>query len=561
VTPLDHEKDIGIPLIVEDEHTIISSSIIETAYTAKPAGMESAEEYKEINSNRFETSHLNANPDPKHFSYKVLGLLSWGVLILCLVGLVVAPRLLLDVARVVAIYMMIRIIAFTFFYLAGLVKIRETEKRASASPNRGLSRHENASRKAVHHLVVIPNFKEPSGILSRTLQSLSVQPEARHNISVVLGMEEREPDSRDKSKHLLVMYKGSFYSLMATFHPSNLPGEAPGKATNETWAVRCAREELVDRLGIPLSQIVVTVIDSDSIFHPHYFSELSRQFAVDSRRFSLVWQAPILLDNDIWHTNAVVRLITFFSNAITTGDYVNPWEAKFPYSTYSISLKLLEEVNFWDPTVMAEDVNIFMRAFFTKGGKTFIRHIYLPVHGNPVYGVNLWHAICIFFTQKVRQGWGGTEIGYLIQKWDDPHGAPFLYKLGRLLKLIHDHLFFSTTGFIVTLGTVLSIIIDHTAVITLPPASFNPLLFIILNLLGGSALVVIWFTERVRLTRDWKDWNLMSLLSEVVSWVIFPVLFFLLTNLPGLLAQTKMLLGQTIVYNRTPKGLNSKVGE
>lgn len=519
-------------------------------------GMESTQEYKTINFNR-----LNANPDPKHFSYKVLGLLSWGVLVFCFAGLVVAPRLLLDVARVVAIYMMVRFIAFTIFYLAGLVKIRETEKRVSASPYRGLSRQEIARDKAVHHLVVLPNFNEPQCILSRTLQSLTVQAGARHNITVVLGMEEREPEAGDKAEVLLAMYKGSFYCLMATFHPSNLPGEAPGKATNETWAVRHAREELVDRLGIPLSQIVVTVIDSDSIIHPHYFAELTRQFAVDPRRYSLVWQAPILLDNDIWHTSAVIRLVTFFSNAITTGDYMNPLEAQFSYSTYSISLKLLEEVNFWDPTVMAEDVNIFMRTFFTKGGQTFIRHIYLPVHGNPVYGVNLWHAIGIFFAQKVRQGLGGTEVGYLIQKWDYPPGAPFFYKLGRLLKLIHDHLFFSTAGFIVALGTVLSIMIDHTAVITFPPASFNPLLFIILNLLGGSALLVIWFSERARLTRGWMDWSLKSLLGEIISWVIFPALFFLLMNLPGLLAQTKMLLGRPLYFNRTPKGLNSKIGD
>ncbi len=278
-------------------------------------------------------------------------------------------------------------------------------------------------------------------------------------------------------------------------------------------------------------------------------------------RHSLVWQAPILLDNDIWHTRAVIRLVTFFSNAITSGDYFNPWEARFPYSSYSLSLKLLEEVNFWDPTVIAEDVNIFMRAFFTKGGKVFIRHIPLPVHGNPVYGANLWHAIGIFFNQKVRQGWGGAEIGYLIQMWNYPPGAPFFYKLGRLLKLIHDHLFFSTAGFVVALGTVLSIIIDHTAVITLPPVSFSPRLFIILNLLGGSALLVIWFTERVRLTRGWKDWSLKSLLGEIAAWVIFPALFFLLMNLPGLLAQSQMLLGQPISFNRTPKGLNSRIGE
>ena len=483
------------------------------------------------------------------------------MLVACFIGVVVAPRILLDAARVVAIYMMIRIIAFTCFYLAGLVKIRETEKRVSASSYMSLSNHEISSQKSVYHLVVIPNFNEPAEILRRTLQSLTVQAEARQNITVVLGMEEREPDARDKAKALLAMFTGSFYTILATFHPSNLPGEAPGKATNETWAVRYARKELVDRLGIPLSQIVVTVSDSDSIFHPHYFAELTRQFVTDPHRHSLVWQAPILLDNDIWHTSAAIRLVTFYSNAITTGDYINPWEAKFPYSTYSISLKLLDEVNFWDPTVMAEDVNIFMRAFFKKGGKAFIRHIHLPVHGNPVYGETLWHAIGIFFAQKVRTGWGGTEIGYLIQMWDYPPGAPFFLKLGRLLKLIHDHLFFSTAGFIVTLGTVLAIIIDHNAVITLPPVNFNPLFFIILNLLGGSALMVIWFTERVRLTRGWKDWNLKSLLSEIISWAIFPVLFFLLTNLPGLLAQTKMLLGQTLAYNRTPKGFNSKLGE
>jgi cellulose synthase/poly-beta-1,6-N-acetylglucosamine synthase-like glycosyltransferase len=357
------------------------------------------------------------------------------------------------------------------------------------------------------------------------------------------------------------MYEDSFHRMLATMHPSDLPGEAPGKGTNETWAVRRACEELVDRLGFPSDRIVVTVVDSDSILHPHYLTELTRLFAADPRRHSLIWQAPIFLDNDIWHTDAVIRLVTFFSNAISTGDYISPWEAKFPYSTYSISLKLLEEVNFWDPTVIAEDVNIFMRAFFAKGGRAFIRHIPLPVHGNPVYGVNLWHALGIFFNQKVRQGWGGAEIGTLIQKWDFPPGAPFFAKLGCLLKLIHDHLFFSTAGFVVALGTVLSILLDHTAVITLPPASFSPLLFIVLNLMGGSALAMIWLTERTRLARGRMDWSLRRLLGEIVAWAIFPILFFLLMNLPGLLAQTRMLLGGSFSFNRTPKGPDAKIGD
>ncbi len=159
----------------------------------------------------------------------------------------------------------------------------EGGKAGPRQPYAGSFQDEIARHQAVHHLVVVPNFNEPEDILSRTLQSLAVQAGARQNMTVVLGMEAREPEARDKAEALLARYKGSFYGMLATFHPSDLPGEAPGKGTNETWAVRRAREELVERLGIPPEQIVVTVIDSDSILHPCYFAELTRQFAADPR--------------------------------------------------------------------------------------------------------------------------------------------------------------------------------------------------------------------------------------------------------------------------------------
>jgi cellulose synthase/poly-beta-1,6-N-acetylglucosamine synthase-like glycosyltransferase len=546
---------------MRDERTKINPVIVDKPPFVGELNLGVLQESETVDSNHHEANRLNANPNPQHPSYKILGILSWSVLIFCFVSLVVAPRLMLEVARVVAIYMMLRFIGYMFLYLGGLAHIRVMEKRASSSPYKGLPNREMARNKAVHHLVVIPNYNEPPEVLARTLHSLWVQEGARQHMTVVLAMEERESEARTKAQHLLAHHKGKFFHLMATFHPADLPGEAPGKGVNDTWAVRCARRELVERMGIPADSIVVTVSDSDSILHPYYFAELTRQFAADARRYSLVWQSPILFDNDIWQTKASIRLLTFFSNAVTTADYMSPLEAKFPYSTYSISLKLLEEVNYWDPTVIAEDVNIYMRAFFARGGKAWVKRIYLPTRGNPIYGARLWDAIVIFYNQKVRHAWGGVEIGYLFQKWNSTPRAPFFYILGRQLKLFHDHLFFSTAGFIVTLGTVLSIALDHTAVITLPPVSFSPVLFAIINLLGGSALIVIWFSERIRLSRGWRDWNLPTLLREVSAWVIFPVLSFLLMNLPGLQAQTKMVLGQPFYFNRTPKDLDSKVGQ
>ncbi len=506
------------------------------------------------------TAYLNSNPNPGDFSYKVLGLLSWAVLIFCLVTLFAAPRLLLNVTRIVAIYMMLRLITFTYLHLVALLKVRLTEKRARSSPYQGLPSREIARHNAIHHLVIIPNFDEPMDMLSRTLHSLAVQEGAKQHITVVLAMEEREPNARAKAQKLVSQNRNKFFLMRATFHPSGLPGEAAGKGVNETWAVRQVRHELVEHMRISPDTIVVTVCDADSITHPRYFAELTRQFAASQDRYLCFWQPPILFDNDIWKTSAPIRLITFFSNAVYMGDYVNPLEAKFPYSTYSTSLRLLEEVGYWDPTVIAEDVNSYMRAFFATRGKAVIKRIFLPTRGNPIYGANLWHAIAIFYRQKVRHAWGGVEIGYIFQKWSIP-GVPFNLKLGRLLKMFHDHLFFSTAGFLVTLGTLLSGVLDKSFLITLPPVNFAPALFAVLNLLGGTALGVVWFTERTRLSRGWIDWNLKPLLSEIISWVIFPVLSFLLMNLPGLQAQTKMVLGQPFQFNRTPKELDSKVGE
>jgi hypothetical protein len=504
---------------------------------------------------------LDAHPDPKHFSYRFLGFLSWGVLAACCLGLAVDGRLVLDAARGLALYMMVRLVLFTFFYLGGLAAIHRAGRRSAVRSGCEPSAGEGIRRATIHHLVIVPNYDEPPEILGRTLEALGLQEGARRAVTVVLGMEAREPGARAKARALQARFADRFHNLMATYHPSDLPGELQGKATNATWAVRRARRELVDRLGILPERIVVTVADSDSVLHPGYLAEIARRFDSDPRRYSRVWQPPILFDRDIWRAHPAVRLATFFTNAISLGDYHTPWEARSLYSTYSISLMLLEEIGYWDPALIAEDVTLFMRAFLETAGRVGVQRIYLPVHANPVYGADLRHAAAIFYAQKLRHGLGGAEIGLLLQKWARSPSPPLIERIRRLLKLVHDHLFFSTAGFVVALGTLLSILLDRTAVITAPPAGVEPLPFVILNALGGAALAAVWLTERVRLGLSRENWRPAILIGEAASFALFPVLFLLLFNLPGLHAQTRMLMGRPFYYERTPKWLDSKIGD
>lgn len=68
-------------------------------------------------------------------------------------------------------------------------------------------------------------------------------------------------------------------------------GEVGGKSSNENWAVRCVKTRLVEEMGMNKDNIVVTVCDADTYFHPEHFACLSYKFVTDNNRYHKFWQA------------------------------------------------------------------------------------------------------------------------------------------------------------------------------------------------------------------------------------------------------------------------------
>lgn len=505
---------------------------------------------------------LDANVDTRQWNNKTIAVISWAILVFCLLGLFVAPRLVLEIARLLAIYMLLRYMVIVVFYLLGLVHIRRTDRRARASSlYRGLPPEEIARNISVHHVVLVPCYKEPVDVIQRNLRSVVIQEGAAQHITLVLAIEESDSEAGIHAGLLQDQFKGQFAHFLITRHPANLPGETPGKGSNETWAARQAKAELVDRLGYPLESLILTTCDSDSVFHPAYFAELTRSFITSSERFTLIWAAPMLFDNDIWYTEASIRLITFFANCFQLSELTNPLEQKFPISTYSLSYRLAVEVNYWDTAVVAEDWHMFLRCFIGTAGKTRVETIYLPTRGNPVYGSNVWHSWANFYNQQLRHAWGILDIGYLIQQWNRRPSVPLVKRLARFIKITHDHLIFSSAGLIVLVGTLLSLALDNNPVVTIPPGGPLVVPFTIINAVGAASAISIWIIERIRTSQGKRSWSLPVVAREVISWILFPLLSAGLTGIPAMQAHAKVLLGQGLVYGRTPKGLKSQAGQ
>jgi hypothetical protein len=146
---------------------------------------------------------------------------------------------------------------------------------------------------------------------------------------------------------------------------------------------------------------------------------------------------------------------------------------------------------------------------------------------------------------------------YVLQQWGRHPRIPFLTKLGRFTKTWHDNMVFSLGGVFSVVGTLLSILLTGNPVITYPPFPV-PYVMEALNVLGASGLLTIWIVERFRCNNSRYSWRLRVVAEEIGSWIIFPVITFMLSGMPALHAHTKMLFGGSLSYERTPKGLLPK---
>jgi cellulose synthase/poly-beta-1,6-N-acetylglucosamine synthase-like glycosyltransferase len=513
----------------------------------------------EITKKKNITQDLAANIDPHNLSYKAPGISAWFFLIVFFGLVIFASPVALLIARILAIYTLLRFIVVAVYYIISLIRVRRTEAYLRNHPAyESLNAEQKARCANIHHVVVIPNYKEPIEVLERTLTALAKSPLAQKQISVVLAMEESETEASAKVQHLVSRFEKSFAHLFATYHPGQIPGEVPGKAANQTWGARQAKIELVDRLGLAIDDLTITSCDADSVLHPEYFSLITREFVRSQNPHHTIWQSPLSYDLNIWQTPASIRLLTFFNNAIQVSELANPFSMAFPLSTYTFSFRLLTDVDYWDPAVISEDWHMFLRCFFARAGRMQVDPIFLPTIGEPVLGENTWQAWVNFYKQQLRHAWGASDMSYMIQQWNRHPGTPFYKKMGRFMKIWHDNMVFSTGAVFILFGTVLSIVLENNPVVTIPRNSvFTPLTEII-NAIGVLGMLTIWIIERIRCSNPNFTWKLTTILSEIFNWVVFAVITFVLAGVPVIQAQTMMLFGATLVYERTPKGIHSK---
>ena len=121
----------------------------------------------------------------------------------------------------------------------------------------------------IYHLIVFPFFDEPYEVIKESFEALARINYPLGRFIVAIGTEEKAGEAAKQTlDRITAEYANTFFKLVATVHPSNLPGEAPGKGSNEAWIAQQVKQEVIDPLRIPYERIVVSSFDIDTQIFP-----------------------------------------------------------------------------------------------------------------------------------------------------------------------------------------------------------------------------------------------------------------------------------------------------
>lgn len=475
------------------------------------------------------------------------GMFSWFWILFPIWGSFLVPKFVAYYVIVFAVYWLYRSINLSIFAAIAQVKMRHNSKHDVMEQ---LKKEFPARYSDIHHIIIIPTYQEPLATLERTINGLSKQTFPRKNIHIMLSFEEREGQEADeKAKYLQNKFGKTFGHLWSTKHP-DIVGEIKGKSSNTAWGAREAKKLLVDQAGYKLGDITITSEDADAIFHPHYFSYLTYSFLTSAKPYNKSWQAGICFYNNIWQVPAPIRVLAA-TQSVTQIYILARRDRLINFSTYSVSLQHIVDIDYWDTDVIPEDYRLFFKSYFAKNGDFEVEPIFVPIYADAAQSTSFWGSMRNQYEQIKRWAWGVSDDAYIIRNFVLNDRVPFIDKTIRVIKVIEDHFLWPVNWFAITVSAMLPPLLNDEFGRTIIGKTLPQVSSTLLTLSMISMLAIFIIDARNRPPRPNK--NFWSYLAQPLEFLLIPVVGFFFSALPGLDAHTRLMLGKKMEYRVTEK--------
>ncbi len=404
----------------------------------------------------------------------------------------------------------------------------------------------------IYHLIVLPTYLEPLGVLEDTFSNLVKVNYPLKKFIVVLAGEERDKDNFLKSAQIIKeKYGDKFFRFLITVHPKDIPGDLPGKGSNAHYAGRQA-QKLIDELGIPYEDILVSNFDVDTWPHPQYFAYLTYTFLNHPNRLRASYQPVAVYNNNIWQSPALIRVVHNSTTFWLFTDLARP-ERLFTFSSHSMSFKALVEVGFWDRSIVTEDSRICLQGMVHYNGDYEVVPMYIPVSMNTAYEGSFWGSIVNQYKQIRRWAYGVENFPYMVWNMWGNKKIKFSKKLRYIWNQLEGTYSWATAPLIIFIMGWLPLHLADDAIKRTVLAQNAPIVLqylmnaAMIGLLFSAVLSILILPPRPVGEKAYK-YAIMFL-----QWIVFPWCMIIFGAIPAVDAQTRLMLGRYMGFNVTKK--------
>lgn len=405
----------------------------------------------------------------------------------------------------------------------------------------------------IYHLVILPMYNEDYGVVADSFDSLLKTNYPKDRMILVLAVEERGGKAAaDVAKKIANNYGDKFFRFLITVHPKNIVGEIAGKGSNETWAGRRVKEEVIDKLGLPYERILVSVLDIDSVIYPEYFGRLTYVFLKTPDRNFCSFQPVPIFNNNIWDAPSFSR-VSAQSGTFWQMMQQERSERLTTFSSHSMSFKSIVEMDFWSTKNVSEDSRIFWQSLLFYDGNYRVVPLYYPVSMDANLTNSWWQTMINVYKQQRRWGWGSENIAYALFGFLNNKKIPLRKKLYWAFNHMEGFWSWGTNALIIFMLGWLPLFLGGQK-FNVSLLSYNlPQITRIIMTLAMVGIVTSAIYGVMLLPSKPQKHGSYKYIFMALQWILMPISIIVFGSFPGLEAQTRLMLGKYMGFWVTPK--------
>ena len=419
-----------------------------------------------------------------------------------------------------------------------LKEVRLIAERAKKSPENKVW-----DWREIVHVVMLPTATEPADVIEPAIQAIADANFPNQQFIILLATEEREPEERRLAKvnYLKNKFEGVFADFLVTTHIVK-DDEMKAKGSNATFAARYLKKYLEEK-EIDLKKVIFSNFDCDSVAHPQYFAALTYEYVTNPKRLQRSYQPLPMYHNNLWDTNAFVRVIvtgsSFWHIFQSTRD-----EGMVTFSSHSEPFDTLCKVDFWPLNMISEDSIIYWKCFAYYNGDYKVKPIYLPISLDAVLAETYWKTIKNQYKQKRRWAYG-IENFPVIMRSLGPNKKVSLWKKFRIgFEILEGHHSWATSSVILAILGWLPLIFGgdqfNQSVLAhnLPFITRYLMTLAMMGLVVSMSLSFLLMPPRPEKYSRWRN------IYMLLQWVLVPIIAPFLGSLPSIDSQTRLMFGK-----------------